>query len=323
MALSKFLNPKNDVAFLKIFGTEKNKNILIHFINDILFLTGNDAVQDVEFLSTILNAEAAGKKQSIVDVLCRDNNGVQFIVEMQVAPTKGFEKRAQYYAAKAYTRPLNKGSNDDGKYANLKEVIFIAIVTCILFPEKKEYISNHKILDTETYEHDLQGLNFTFIELPKFKKDKVELLENIVEKWLYFFKHANETSESDLKKITGNDFVIEEAFEALNQFNWTEQELIAYENEQKRIWDNQAALEYQLDKAAEEGMAKGMAKGMEKGMAEGVIKGRAEGKAQGKAEGRAESMEEVAIKMLKQNIDIDTISLITNLKAETILKLKK
>lgn len=30
---SKFLDPKNDVAFKKIFGTEKNQDILIHFLN--------------------------------------------------------------------------------------------------------------------------------------------------------------------------------------------------------------------------------------------------------------------------------------------------
>ena len=34
--LSKFLDPKNDVAFRKIFGTEKNKDILIHFLNDVV-----------------------------------------------------------------------------------------------------------------------------------------------------------------------------------------------------------------------------------------------------------------------------------------------
>lgn len=36
MPISKFLDPKNDVAFKKIFGTEKNKDILIHFLNDML-----------------------------------------------------------------------------------------------------------------------------------------------------------------------------------------------------------------------------------------------------------------------------------------------
>ena len=41
MALSKFLDPKNDFCFKQIFGTEKNKDILIHFLNDILKYEGS------------------------------------------------------------------------------------------------------------------------------------------------------------------------------------------------------------------------------------------------------------------------------------------
>ncbi len=82
MAISKFLDPKNDVAFRRIFGTEKNKDILIHFLNDILGFTGKDEVKEIEFLSTIMDPEIASKKQSIVDVLCRDSSGNRYIIEM-------------------------------------------------------------------------------------------------------------------------------------------------------------------------------------------------------------------------------------------------
>ena len=59
-------------------------------------------------------------------------------------------------------------------------------------------------------------------------------------------KCAN-TSEEDLKKLIGSDLVINQAYEALNQFNWTEQELIAYEQELKRIRDNRAAENYLIE----------------------------------------------------------------------------
>ncbi|MBV2145385.1 MAG: Rpn family recombination-promoting nuclease/putative transposase, partial [Wolbachia endosymbiont of Pissodes strobi] len=67
MAFSKFLDPKNDVSFKRIFGTEKNKDILIHFLNDILGFTGKNEINDIEFLSTIQDPDIAAKKQSIVD----------------------------------------------------------------------------------------------------------------------------------------------------------------------------------------------------------------------------------------------------------------
>lgn len=310
MGLSKFLDPKNDVAFKKLFGSENNKNILIHFINDILDLTGENAVQTVKFLSPIQDPEIACKKQSIVDVLCQDQSGVQFIVEMQVSPQAGFEKRAQYYAAKAYSRQLNRGNGADGTYANLKEVIFIAIVDYIIFPKKKAYKSDHVILDKTTYEHDLKDFSFTFIELPKFTKDKIEELENIVEKWCYFFKYADKTSESDMKKIIGSDEVIEYAYEALNQFNWNEQELLSYDQELKRILDNYNAELYVIQKAQKEGHEKGLAEGL------------TEGKMRGLAEGENNAKIHIAINLLKLGMPINSIVDITGLTQDIIAKLK-
>lgn len=127
MAMSKFLDPKNDFAFRRIFGSVNNKDILIHFINDILNLTGINHITDVSFASPIQDPVIASQKQSIVDVLCTDSRGIQTIVEMQVAKTTGFEKRAQFYAAKAYFSQANIGD----KYHNLKGVVFIAITDFI------------------------------------------------------------------------------------------------------------------------------------------------------------------------------------------------
>src|SRR5580698_4202510 len=115
--LSKFLDPKNDVAFRKIFGSERNKDILIHFLNDMIIFKEAAPIEDVTFLKTIQDPEISAKKTSIVDILCKDIKGNQYIVEMQVAKEKGFEKRAQYYAAKAYISQANAG----GEYHNLKE----------------------------------------------------------------------------------------------------------------------------------------------------------------------------------------------------------
>ena len=110
---------------------------------------------------------------------------MQIIVEMQVAPTKGFDKRAQYYAAKAYSRQLNSGQEEDDKYQNLTDVIFIAIADCIIFKDKTEYKSDHVILDENSYEHDLQNFSFMFIELPKFNKTNISELNTILEKWCF------------------------------------------------------------------------------------------------------------------------------------------
>ena len=121
--------------------------------------------------------EIAAKKESIVDVLCVDQLGRQHIVEMQVAQTTGFIKRAKYYAAKAYTNQLNKGVDHE----KLREVIFLAIADFTLFPKKKAYKSDHVILDKENHEHDLKDFSFTFLDLSKFHL-KIDQIKTMVEK---------------------------------------------------------------------------------------------------------------------------------------------
>ena len=301
MSITKFLDPKNDVAFRRIFGSEKNKDILIHFINDILELKDRDKIKEITFLPTIAVPEIAAKKQSVVDVLCKDENGIQLIIEMQVSPQEGFEKRAQYYAAKAYSRQLNKGKKEGARYIDLKSVIFIAISDNIIFKDKIFYKSDHIILDKESYAHDLKDFSFTFIELPKFKITDINLLTNIVEKWCFFFKNADKTSEADLRKLIGSDNVIERAYEELNQFNWTEDELLTYEQETKRIMDNQAAEDYKINQIKQQ-----------------IV----EAEEKGKAEGKVERDIEIAKNLLSQNIDINTISTATGLSIADIHKLK-
>ena len=111
MPIAKFLDPKNDFAFKRIFGTERNKDILVHFLNDMLTFRGNSKIIDVQFLKPSQDPDIVSRKQSIVDVLCIDEEGRQHIVEMQVARTKGFEKRAQYYAARAYAGQMQPGQD--------------------------------------------------------------------------------------------------------------------------------------------------------------------------------------------------------------------
>ncbi|MDX5461994.1 MAG: Rpn family recombination-promoting nuclease/putative transposase [Wolbachia endosymbiont of Tetragnatha montana] len=301
-SVGKYLSPLNSYSFRRIFGTEKNKDILIHFLNDILDFAGKNAIQDIEFLSTIQDPDIASKKQSIVDVLCRDSTGVQWIIEMQVAKTKGFEKRAQYYAAKAYSRQADKGD----QYQDLKEIIFIAIADCILFPDKSEYKSKHTIRDEDTNEHDLKDFYFIFIELPKFPKTKEDQLSSIVEKWVYFFKYADETSEEELEKIIGSDLIIKKAYEELNRFNWSEKEFIAYEQEIKRILDEQAVLAQKLDDATEKGIQIGHEKG----------------RAEGREEGEKQAKIAVAKNSLKAGVSIDVIAEITGLSLDEIQKLR-
>ena len=185
---------------------------------------------------------------------------------MQVNSEPGFEKRAQYYAAKAYVE--QRGKNQ--AYQDLKRVTFLAITSHTLFKDKKAYLSHHHIRDIETLEHDLVEFGFTFLELPKFKKKKTEL-SSLIEKWAYFLKNAPLTTETDLRTIIGNDAIIERAYEEMNQFNWSDAELRTYNSVDMKRWAEQSVLEG----AKAEGVAIGKAEGKAEGIAIAEAKGEA------------------------------------------------
>ena len=300
----KLLDPKNDVAFKRIFGTEKNKDILIHFLNDMLVFKEKKPIKDVTFLKPILDPEIYTQKTSIVDVLCKDEDGNTYIVEMQVAKTTGFEKRAQFYAAKAYCNQATVGE----EYKNLKEVVFLAIADYVMFPDKKALKSDHIVLDRDSFEHDLKDFSFTFLELGKFKKAKedVDSLTDVTEKWCYFFKYAEDVTPEELRKLISEDLIIKRAYEELSGFYWTDEELMSYEAVIKRERDNKAVLDQKFEDGVEMGMEKGMEKGLERGM----------------EKGKMAEKKEIARKMLSKGIDVETIADTTDLFLEEIVSLK-
>ncbi len=205
MPLLKFLDLKLELMFKKIFGIEKNKKIFIYVLNDILGSTD---------ISAIMDPEIASDKQSIVDILCEGITEARYVIEMQFARDKGFEKLAQFYAAKSYSRQLGKFGN----YIDLKKFFFIAIFNGDFLPEEVNYISTHSTRDIKINGHCLESFQLVFIELPKFSKNKVKQLINIVKFWYFFFKNVKDVTEIDLKKIDEKALIIKLVYDELDKF---------------------------------------------------------------------------------------------------------
>ncbi len=287
-----FLNPCNDVAFKKIFGSENHKNITISFLNSILEYTGDRAIQTIQFLNTEQLALVRDeKKENILDVMCVDHAGNRYIVEIQVKGVKEFGKRMVYYGAKTYALQLGKGK----PYHELAPVIVLAIVGFTMFPRKIHYKSQHFILDKDTYERDLQELAFVFVELNKFNKQEDEL-KTIEEKWLYFLKEIK--SQTTLPASLDHE-ELAQACHIAERIGWSEAELNAYEDAFIRATDDDNKLAYALEQ--------GMAKGLEQGIAKGFEQGR----------------ESMTINLLRAGVAITTIAQITGYSLEYLQNLKK
>ena len=319
----KFADPKNDVAFRKLFGNEKKKYILISFLNSVLDLKGRDQIKTISIKSNFQLPPIAGIKSSILDINVIDQNKNTYIVEMQVSEREAFAKRVQYYVSKEYAKQLKKGDN----YAKLTPVVFIGILNFSYFA-CKEYLSQHIILNKRTFENELKDINFNFIELPKFKK-KLKDCKTLVDKWIFFMKNAEnlDVIPSDI-----DDKGLLEAYKELNQHNWSEDELSEYEYMIMRDFDSINEWNFAVRKATEE--LQQIAKESEEKIKESEEKRKeSEEKIKESEEKRKESEEKVkrleekliltAKKLLDSGVDVGIISQSTGLSVTEIKKLKK
>lgn len=236
----KFVDVKNDVAFRKIFGNENKKIILISFLNAVLGLEGQNRVKEVTLLNPFQLPRIAGEKSSIIDVRATDERGATFIVEMQIAEPAGFDKRVLYYTSKDYAGQINTGED----YPLLRPVYFIGVLDFDYFTGK-DYLSSHLIVDEATGECAFKDLKFRFIELKKFNKKEDEL-KNIIDKWTFFIKNAEEL---EVMPENIDDEGLKQAYEEAAQHNWTREAYDAYIYSGIREQDDRGRIELAEQKA--------------------------------------------------------------------------
>lgn len=301
----KFVDVTNDIAFKKIFGNENKKISLISFLNAVLDLKNSAIITDVNIKTPYQLPKYQGGKTTIVDVKATDLQGNTFIVEMQVAEVKDFDKRVLYYASQSYTDQIERGD----LYPNLRPTFFIGILN-FEATQNPHYLSRHKIMDNETGENVIKNMEFTFIELNKFN-NQINQLNTVIEQWIYFIKNAeNLTFVPEI--ITDKGLIT--AFDVADKHNWTKQELEDYNKIFIREQDERGRFELGIERAEKRGLEIGEARGLEIGEARGLEIGEARGEAKGE---RINSIK-IASKLKLAGMDFNFIAETTGLSIQEI-----
>ena len=286
-----FVDPRNDVAFRKIFGDENKKEILISFLNNILEFTGtHKEIVDITIQNPYQVPKLKELKETILDIKAVDKRSVHYIIEMQMFHTTAFEKKVLYYVGKAYYQQLNRAED----YPKLNQVIFLGFLNFQLFDNNPDYATRHLILDEKTNENHFQDFELNFVELPKFTKT-LEELKDIKDKWIYFVKNAGNMRM--IPKELEEPKELLEAFESAKQMKWSKAELEAYDARGIYIQDERGRIQYALEAGAKIGMEKGEKLGYDK------------------------KAREMAKTMKKEGEAIEKISRYTNLSKEEIERL--
>ena len=247
--MSKYLDPKADLTFKKIFGL--HKHLVMSLLNARLPMPDGMEIKSVEYMPTENVPDNPAKKYSIVDVFCTDNFGRNFIVEMQSYWNTEFFARTLFNAASIFTKQLKKGMS----FGDLKDVYTLGLIN-----DKKafnygndEYIQEYYLTNKNHPEDDRRTeLSMVFVVLPNFKPQNraVKKMHNL---WLKFLTEIDEnTTDADPELIENKDTY--EALELLRTSAFTEGEMLAYE----KYWLDVSTERSALERERAEGIAEGI-----------------------------------------------------------------
>lgn len=242
----KYLDPKNDLTFRKIFG--QNANIMKSFLNSLLPLEKDQYIESLIYQDPALIPEIPELKHSVVDVKCTDNFGRQFIVEMQMYWTNSFKSRMLFNSGKAYVKQLDRG----GKYDKLLPVYGLSLVDDIYLNEEKykdKFYHHYKLAHKEIPNEVIDGIELIFIELPKFTP-KSFTEKKITNLWLRFLTEINENTTIVDEDLYSEE-EIKEALEHLQVSAFTKDELEYYDNYWDRIRIERSAIDDAIKKMKE------------------------------------------------------------------------
>jgi predicted transposase/invertase (TIGR01784 family) len=298
---SLYLDPKNDLIFKKIFY--EHSDLLISFLNALIPLAEGRKIETIEYVPMELVPETPLKKDSTVDVLCKDNYGRLFIVEMQMLWHTGFDDRIVFNASKAYARQAERGEH----YELLQPVYSLGILNDVYDNKTQEFYHHYKIVNIENTEEVLKGLEFVMVELPKFNPSAIADRKMAV-LWLRFLKEIKDNSPVVSADLLENA-VISKAINVCEVAAYTEAELNTYE----AYWDYISRERTRRSGSLAEGERIGLAKGIEIGIEKGIKKGMEKGIKKGITKGIEENSIQVVLESKKAGLSIDVIAAITKL----------
>ena len=223
--MAKYLDPKADLTFKKIFG--EHPDLVISLLNALLPFSEDQKITEIEYLLSELTPDNPMRKNSIVDVRCKATDGRQFIVEMQMEWTTAFKQRVLFNASKAYVRQLKKSK----KYHLLQPVYSLSLVNDVFENDIEDFYHYYRLVHEEHTEKVIDGLHLVFVELPKFKSHTISEKKMQV-LWLRFLTEIGEDTKDVPEELIENAEV-KQAIEIVEESAYTDEELAQYD----KFWD--------------------------------------------------------------------------------------
>ncbi|MBP5367254.1 MAG: Rpn family recombination-promoting nuclease/putative transposase, partial [Bacteroidales bacterium] len=151
--MPKYLDPKADLTFKKVFG--EYPELTISFLNALLPLKDDEKITSVSYLTPEMMPDNPLRKYSIVDVRCTDAKGRMFLVEMQTVWSEEFKQRVLFNASKAYVGQLKKGK----KYELLQPVYSLNLVNEVFEKDIDDAYHYYRLVHEKHSDRIIDGLH--------------------------------------------------------------------------------------------------------------------------------------------------------------------
>ena len=242
-----------------------------------------DLIKSVQIKNTDIEKEHIEDKYSRLDIKAVTNNGEHINIEIQVKNEYNMIKRSLYYWSKMYEGQLTKGQD----YDTLSRTICINILD-FKYLKNDNFHNCYRLKEKTTNEELTDVMELHFIEIPKLRKlENSEDISDMLEAWITFIESP--TSEL-IDKLEMSSDEIKEAKEELLRLSGNDKERERYEKRFESILEQNSLL------------ANAERKGLERGIMEGKL--------------------EIAKNAIKNNLDDNTIKIITGLSLEEIKELR-
>ena len=311
----RFVYPTSDWGFKHIFGTEKNKDVLLGVLRKLL---PELRIESIEYLPRDITIPVGNMKDTRFDVFCRLGDGSNIVIEMQNYVDKSFLDRSLVYTAAAILEH-HVNSKLKRKRYKISRTIFLAFLGDPLFRDVERTPVRLSLCDIDEVTTIVRNdkLLQIFVELPKFAGS----LEQVDEATPFVEKLAHVLMEmADCRSMPANlcDPVLEDVFKAGDRFRMSMEEKENYMLSVLGEFEYYANIEEAREEAREEGLEEAREKGLQQGLEEGREKGLKEGFETGITKGTEQTKRETAVNFKAAGIALEIIAECTGLSLETV-----
>lgn len=227
-----YLSPKSDIIFKRIFGDEKNVDILSGFLQAVLDIPEKE-LSEITIVDPNLRQDRSEDKLSILDLKLKTSGGITIDVEVQLLNLPELKERIVYYTSRMITDQLSSGVS----YSVIERVISIIIADFKFVDDSSAYHHTYHFYDKVNDSLFTNLIEIVTLELPKLPEQEDG---NDIWEWAQFFK-AERKEDFDMLAVKNKQ--IGKAVAVLAELSQDERTRLEYEYEEKARRDHISRME--------------------------------------------------------------------------------